>query len=116
MNLSPTTRYVVRALAAAAATACGLMLAVPAPLTAMPAANVAAVRTTPAADIVLLDRGFDAGLRQGMVCRVTRARAEVAEIVVVEVRENCGAALITNLAPKQSIRAGDLVGVKILKT
>ncbi|MEY2879281.1 MAG: hypothetical protein RLZZ15_1661 [Verrucomicrobiota bacterium] len=116
MNLRSTIRHLVRAFTAAVATACGLMLAAPTSLSAAPLANVAAIRATGAADLVLLDHGFDAGLRQGMVCRVTRARAEIAEIVVVGVRENCGAALITSLSPKQSIRAGDLVGVKILKT
>ncbi len=68
------------------------------------------------ADLVLLGHGFDAGLRQGMVCRVTRGNADIAEILLVEVRPTCSAALITSLAPKQSIRTGDLATLKILKT
>ena len=79
-------------------------------------AEVAAVQPTRVADLILLDRGFDAGLRQGMVCRVTRGTTEIAEILVVEVRPTCSAALITSIAPKQSIHAGDAAALKILKT
>ena len=80
------------------------------------ALEVIVVQPTRVADLVLLSHGFDAGLRQGMVCRVTRERANIAEILLVEVRPTCSAALITSLAPKQSIHAGDLAGIKILKT
>ena len=79
-------------------------------------AAVAAVQPARVADLVLLGRGFDASLRQGMVCRVTRGATEVAEVLLVEVRPASSAALILNLAPQQSIRAGDLARVKILKT
>jgi hypothetical protein len=68
------------------------------------------------ADLVLLGHGFDAGLRQGMVCRVSRGGSEVAEVLLVELRPTCSAALILNLAPGQSIRVGDLTRVKVLKT
>ena len=68
------------------------------------------------ADLVLLGGGFDAGLRQGMVCRVTRGATEIAEVLLVELRPTCSAALILNLAPKQSIHAGDLARIKVLKT
>ena len=80
------------------------------------ALEVVAVQPTRVADLVLLGHGFDAGLRQGMVCRVTRGNADIAEILVVEVRPTCSAALITSLAPKQSIHAGDAAALKILKT
>ena len=83
---------------------------------ATPTAAVVAVQPTRVADLVLLGGGFDAGLRQGMVCRVTRGGTEIAEVLLVELRPNCSAALILNLAPKQSIRAGDTASVKILKT
>ena len=78
--------------------------------------EVVAVQPARTADLVLLGHGFDAGLRQGMVCRVTRGSADIAEILLVEVRPTCSAALITSLAPKQSIHAGDTAAVKILKT
>ncbi len=80
------------------------------------ALEVAAVQPTLVADLVLLGHGFDAGLRQGMVCRVTRGSADVAEILLVDVRPTCSAALITSLALHQSIHAGDVAAIKILKT
>ena len=79
-------------------------------------AEVVAVQPTRVADLVLLGRGFDAGLRQGMVCRVTRGGTEIAEVLLVELRPNCSAALILNLASKQSIHAGDTASIKVLKT
>ncbi len=77
--------------------------------------EVVAVQPARTADLVLLDGGFDAGLRQGMVCRITRGATEVAEVLLVELRPTCASALITNLAPGQSIRAGDIARLKILK-
>jgi len=83
---------------------------------ALPSATVVSVQSAGAADLVLLGAGFDAGLREGMVCRITRAATTVADVQLVGLRSNCSAALILNLAPGQSIRAGDLASVKILKT
>jgi len=83
---------------------------------AAPAASVTAIQPTRVADLVLLNGGFDAGLRQGMVCRVTRGTTEIAEVLLVELRPGCSAALILNLAPKQSLRAGDTASIKVLKT
>jgi hypothetical protein len=82
------------------------------------AASAAVVAVQPArvADLVLLDGGFAAGLREGMVCRVTRGAAEIAEILLVDLRPACSAALIVSVAPRQSIRAGDVATVKILKS
>jgi hypothetical protein len=83
---------------------------------AAPAVSVAAVQRTRVADLILFDRGFDAGLRQGMVCRVTRGRTAVAEVLLVDLRPTCSAALIVGLTPQQSIRPGDVARIKILKT
>ena len=85
-------------------------------LGAAPSAAVIAVEATRVADLILLRGGFDAGLRQGMICRITRGSLEVAEVIVVDLRSAHSAALIMNVAPKQSIRAGDLASIKILKT
>jgi|APGre2960657468_1045069.scaffolds.fasta_scaffold17313_6 hypothetical protein len=79
-------------------------------------AEVAAVQSAAAADLVLLNRGFDAGFRQGMICRITRGGAEVAEVLLVGLRPSCSAALITSLVPGQSVRAGDIALIKTLKT
>jgi hypothetical protein len=81
-----------------------------------PAAAVVAVQPTRVADLVLLDHGFNAGLRQGMVCRLTRGTTEIAEVLLVDLRPSCSAALILNVAPKQSIRAGDVASIKVLKS
>ena len=83
---------------------------------AAPAAAVVSVQPTRIADLVMLNGGFDAGLRQGMVCRVTRGTTEIAEVLLVELRPTCSAALIVSVAPKQSIRAGDTASIKVLKS
>lgn len=86
---------------------------------AVPGASVArvvAVQPARVADLILLNAGFEAGLRQGMTCRVTRGRTEIAEILVVELRPNFSAALITGAAPRQAIRAGDSVAIKTVKS
>lgn len=82
---------------------------------ASPAATVVAVEPTRVADLILLRGGFDAGLRQGMVCRVTRGTTEIGEILLVELRPGHSAALILSVVSKQSIRAGDVASVKTLK-
>jgi hypothetical protein len=83
---------------------------------AVPVASVAVVQPTRIADLVMLSGGFSAGLRQGMVCRVTRGATDIAEILVVELRPTCSAALIVSVAPKQSIHAGDSASIKVLKS
>jgi hypothetical protein len=83
---------------------------------AAPVAAVISVQPTRIADLVMLKGGFDAGLRKGMICRITRGSLGIAEVVVVDLRSAHSAALIMNMAPKQSIRAGDLASIKILKT
>jgi hypothetical protein len=96
-----------------------LVAASPFPAQAAPAAGAAgvvAVQPTRVADLVLLGGGFDAGLRQGMVCRITRGPAEIAEVLLVELRPTCSAALILSVAPRQSIRAGDVASIKVLKS
>jgi hypothetical protein len=84
--------------------------------TAVPAASVARIESTPTADLVLLNRGSDGGFRQGMVCRITRGTTEIAEVLLVELRPTCSAALILSVTARQSIRAGDVAAIKILKT
>lgn len=109
MSLRHTIALFAFALAATgAARAAGTLSVAP--------AAVVGVRTTRVADLVLLGAGFDAGLRQGMVCRVTRGNADIAEVLLVELRDHASAALILTLTPKQSVRAGDLAIVKTFKT
>jgi hypothetical protein len=101
--------------------AVSLALVVAAPLSASAAsttgvAEVVAVESSRVTDIVLLGRGFDAGLRQGMMCRLTRGTTEIAEVLLVELRSTCSAALIVRLAPRQSIRPGDMAAIKVIKS
>lgn len=79
------------------------------------AAPVISVRSTRVADIVLLGAGLNAGLRQGMVCRITRGNADVAKVVLVELGLRSSAALILQLYPGQSIQTGDVATVQTLK-
>jgi hypothetical protein len=79
-------------------------------------AEVVVVHPTRIADIVVLGHGFDASLRQGMICRITRGGSQIAEVILVELRSTCGSALIVNLSPRQSIQVGDVASVKILKS
>ena len=79
-------------------------------------AAVVAVQPAGVADLVLLDAGFAAGFRQGMVCRVVRGTAEIAEILLVELRPGHSAALILSSAPRQAIQPGDAVQLKLLKS
>jgi hypothetical protein len=81
-----------------------------------PVAEVASIQSNRVADLVLLSDGFNAGLRQGMVCRITRGTTEIAEVLLVDLRPACSAALILSVASRQSIRAGDLASIKVLKS
>jgi hypothetical protein len=78
-------------------------------------AEVVAVQPTRVADLVVLGAGFDSGFRQGMICRVTRGGAEIAEVILVDLRPTHSAGLIVALSPNQSIRSGDIASVKIPK-
>lgn len=82
----------------------------------VPAIEVAAIQPTRIADLVILSRGYDAGLRQGMVCRVIRGQAEVAEVILVDLRPQSSVALILKMAAKESIRARDLIVLKVFKS
>ncbi|MBL9189510.1 MAG: hypothetical protein JNK23_18660 [Opitutaceae bacterium] len=106
----------IRCLRAAAVLLVGVCSLAGSVFAAAPSAVVLAVQPTPVADIIVLGGGFDAGLRQGMVCRITRGSQEIAEILLVDLRPACSTALIVSIAPRQSIRAGDLASTKLIKT
>ena len=113
MTLNPV-QHVSRACKAAALAAVAVCSA---PFTdAAPVATVLAIEPARAADLVLLQGGFDAGLRQGMICRVTRGATEIAEVILVDLRPAHSAALILSVAPRQTIRTGDVAFIKLLKT
>ncbi|MDP3068843.1 MAG: hypothetical protein Q8N18_01070 [Opitutaceae bacterium] len=114
-NVAPVcSRF--RRLRAAAVLAMGAWTLAAPGFAAAPAAVVVAVQPTSVADLIVLGGGFDAGLRQGMVCRVTRGSSEIAEILLVDLRPSCSTALIVSVVPHQSIRAGDVASTKLIKT
>jgi hypothetical protein len=77
------------------------------------AGTVLAVEAGSVADLVVLDAGFDGGLRQGMLCRLVR---EIGEVILVALRPAVSAALITRLAGDQAVRPGDVALLKLLKS
>lgn len=78
--------------------------------------EVVEVRAGTLTDLVIVRGGFEAGFRQGMICRVVRGNLEVGELMMVELREDFATALITRLAPRQLIRSGDLTTVKVQRS
>ena len=66
-------------------------------------------------DVVLLDNGFDQGFRTGMLCEITHAGDKVGEIILVEVRADRAAGLITELKDNRVIRFGDAVRIKTVQ-
>ena len=93
-----------------------LSLALPGVHAAGVVGAVVAVQPTRVADLVLLDAGFDAGLRQGMLCRLTRGGREIAEVLLVDLRPHHSAALIVSVMPRQQIRPGDAAQLKTFKS
>lgn len=76
------------------------------------AARIAQVASLPAADLVVLDAGFESGFRQGMVCTVTRDGTSLGELLLVDLRPRAASALILVLSSGQGLQPGDLVAVK----
>ena len=76
--------------------------------------TVFGVAGTPVTDVVILNNGLDEGFRMGMVCKVSRVDTAIAELILVDVRENRAAALILNLENGQAIRSGDDVKIKTI--
>ncbi|WP_043584341.1 hypothetical protein [Geminisphaera colitermitum] len=79
------------------------------------ATTVLNIHTAQAADIVVLGAGYEAGLRQGMVCQITRSGTLIGEILLVDLRPKATAALILNLENGQSIQPGDTASVKTIR-
>lgn len=66
-------------------------------------------------DIVLLDNGYDQGFRTGMICEIYRTENLIGEIILVEVREDRAAGLITALHGSEPIRFNDLAQIKTVQ-
>lgn len=78
-------------------------------------ATVSTVDPNLAADLVILDGGLEQGLRLGMVCRVERGTQSIGELIIIESRSKCSAALILNLTNNFTIQSGDVVRIKTLQ-
>ena len=76
------------------------------------AARITQVASQPAADLVVLDAGFEAGLRQGMVCTVTRDGETLGELLLVDLRLRAASGLILDLTSGRSLQPGDRVAAK----
>ncbi|QYY35861.1 hypothetical protein [Ruficoccus sp. ZRK36] len=76
--------------------------------------TVFGVAQTPVTDVVILNNGLDQGFRLGMVCQVSRSDQNVADLILVDVRDNRAAGLILNLENGQAIRSGDGVNIKTI--
>ncbi len=79
-------------------------------------ARISLVANLPAADLVVLDNGFEAGLRQGMVCTVTRSGEMVGELLLVDLRPRAASALILDLTAGRGLQPGDTVAVKTVSS
>ncbi len=79
-------------------------------------AKIAHIEASSSADLVVLDAGFEAGLRQSMVCQVSRAGESLGKLLVVELRSNASTALILNLIAGRSLQFGDVVTVQTVST
>lgn len=76
--------------------------------------TVFGVAQTPVTDVVILNNGLDQGFRLGMVCQVKRGDGNVADLILVDVRDNRAAGLILNLETGEAIRSGDAVNIKTI--
>ena len=79
-------------------------------------AQITQVVSVSSADLVVLDAGYDAGFRQGMICSVTQGNAKLGELVLVDLRPRAASALILNLTPDRSLQRGDTVFVKTVSS
>jgi hypothetical protein len=67
-------------------------------------------------DLVILDSGFEAGLRQGMVCTVKRDSVWIGELLLVDLRPRVASALILDLVSNESFQSGDSVIAKTVSS
>jgi len=79
------------------------------------AATVSTVVPSLAADLVILEGGLEQGMRLGMVCRVTRGRQSIGELIIIESRRTRSAGLILALVDNSTIQAGDIARIKTIQ-
>jgi hypothetical protein len=79
-------------------------------------AQISRVAALPNADLVVIDAGFEAGLREGMVCTVFRAGESIGQLLLVDLRPRSATALILDLTSGRSLQSGDSVAVKTVSS
>ena len=79
-------------------------------------ARITHVASIPVADLVLIDAGYEAGLRQGMVCVASRDSEKLGELLLVDLRTGVASALILDLKSGGSLQSGDSVTVKTVSS
>jgi len=75
-------------------------------------AQVTQVITGRSTDLVLLDGGYDCGLRPGSVCTVTRSGRTLGSVIIAESNEQSAVALILSLDSSSSINSGDMITLR----
>ena len=75
-------------------------------------ADLTVIDTHYEADIAVLDGGLDQGFRRGMVCLVERGTQSIGELIIIESKSSCSAALILSLSNNYTIQPGDSVRIK----
>lgn len=79
-------------------------------------ARIVHIEVMPSADLVVLDAGYEAGLRQSMICQVSRSGESVGKLLLVQLRQKSSIALILNLTSGRSLHNGDTVAVQTVST
>ncbi len=75
--------------------------------------QIRSIQSFPSADLVVLNSGHIGGLRQGMLLQVLReGSTPVAELILVAVRRDLSAALITRLNDGVALQSGDIAQIK----
>ncbi len=108
----PVRRALATALLLAAVFASGAETRVAAPAESDGRAAVLSVVAGRTADLLVLEGGYERGLRPGSVCTVSRAGAPLGAVVVAESSRSRAVALVLELAPAVSIAVGDVVSVR----
>lgn len=74
--------------------------------------EVVRVQAGARADLVILNAGYAAGVRPGMQLHLSRQGKAIASLVVAEATQDSAAALILDLSPNETVKAGDSAKVK----
>lgn len=104
------------AFAAGCATKVDPAPALPAPGPAFTSAagvgEVVRVETGAQTDLVIINAGYARNVRPGMQLSLSRQGNAIASLVVAEATQESAAALILDLTPNQTVKAGDSAKVK----